>query len=111
MNDKLMTVLVHLVRRIKLTPDALGDGLRQGLRQLGNIISEDKREHIRTHGLAPRLYTDDTISEVIIGCACYGHFDVLPDLVASLETGISDGALHSLRDLRYKLGFERAKHM
>lgn len=56
-------------------------------------------------------YKDDTVSEAIVGCANFGHVDVLPSLASAFKDGLSEAALHALRDLGLKAGFEKTNPM
>ncbi|TIA20370.1 hypothetical protein D6C80_02455 [Aureobasidium pullulans] len=96
---KVLAILRHLVKRAQGFPGAQGDSLRQSVRQVGIMIS-DNRIDAKHAGMRSYKYTDTTVSEAIVACADCGQVDVLRNLSSAFRDNLSEGALKSLSDLR-----------
>ncbi|THY89047.1 hypothetical protein D6C92_07375 [Aureobasidium pullulans] len=96
---KVLAIFRHLVKRAQGFPGAQGDSLRQSVRQVGIMIS-DNRIDAKHAGMRSYKYTDTTVSEAIVACADCGQVDVLRNLSSAFRDNLSEGALKSLSDLR-----------
>jgi hypothetical protein len=101
-NDaKVLAVLRHLARRLRKTPGPQGESLRNGLRRVCLIISDNyvKATYPRA---ASHKYSDSTVSKAITACTEFGMIDLLPDLSSAFKDSLSADALECICTLKQK---------
>lgn len=98
---KVLPILRHLAKRARNVPLLQAESIRNNLRRVCLIISDN---HLKTisSGQTSHKYSDFTVSEAITACAEFDMIDLLPGLSSAFKDSLSANALECIRNLKHK---------
>jgi hypothetical protein len=107
---KALAILRHLAKRHRSVSENQRESLRNGLRRVCLIVSNNRAQTVHS-GANSYRYPDSTVSDAIAVCAELGMTDVLLSLSSAFKDGLSTTALTSLCNLRQEMNLNHTEEL
>jgi hypothetical protein len=107
---KILAILRHLAKRHRSVSETQRESLRNGLRRVCLIVSNNRAQTVYS-GANNHRYSDSTVSEAIAVCAEFGTTDVLLSLSSAFKDGLTTTALTSIRNLRQEMNLNHPEEL